>query len=72
MASYTPPTSFKDVPFEQVRPFVAVRALCTLVAVTRSGLVNAHVPVLLTADAQGIWRNPPPLSMASMAPSAPS
>jgi transcriptional regulator len=53
MASYTPPTSFKDVPFELVRPFVAVRALCTLVAVTRSGLVNAHVPVLLTADAEG-------------------
>jgi transcriptional regulator len=53
MSKYTPPTSFADVPFELVRPFVAVRALCTLIAVTPSGLVNAHVPVLLTKDADG-------------------
>jgi transcriptional regulator len=53
MSRYTPPTSFADVPFEMVRPFVAVRALCTLVAVTPSGLVNAHVPVLLTTDSDG-------------------
>jgi transcriptional regulator len=50
MLSYTPPTSFKDVPFALVRPFVAARALCTLVAVTPGGLVNAHVPVLLAGD----------------------
>lgn len=50
MLAYTPPTSFKDVPFESVRPFVAARALCTLVAVTPGGLVNAHVPVLLSDD----------------------
>ncbi len=50
MLSYTPPTSFKDVPFDDVRPFVAARALCTLVAVTSAGLVNAHVPVLLAQD----------------------
>jgi transcriptional regulator len=53
MAPYTPPTSFADVPFELVRPFVAVRALCTLIAATPQGLVNAHVPVLLTMDANG-------------------
>jgi transcriptional regulator len=53
MAKYTPPTSFNDVEFEEVRSFVAARALCTLVAVSRNGLVNAHVPVVLTADAEG-------------------
>ncbi len=53
MSKYTPPTSFADVPFALVRPFVSVRALCTLIAVTPSGLVNAHVPVLLTEDAEG-------------------
>jgi transcriptional regulator len=53
MAAYTPPTSFADVPFETVRSFVKVRALCTLVAVSSRGLVNAHVPVLLTEDEQG-------------------
>jgi predicted FMN-binding regulatory protein PaiB len=47
MTSYTPPTSFQDVPFTLVRPFVAARALCTLVAMAPSGLVSAHVPVLL-------------------------
>jgi transcriptional regulator len=36
-----------------VKPFVQARALCTLVAVTLDGLVNAHVPVLLTQDADG-------------------
>jgi len=53
MQAYTPPTSFKDIPFTLVRPFVAARALCTLVAVAPGGLVNAHVPVLLTEDAGG-------------------
>jgi transcriptional regulator len=53
MAAYTPPTSFADVPFESVRFFVAARALCTLVAISSRGLVNAHVPVLLTEDAEG-------------------
>ncbi len=53
MSKYTPPTSFADVPFALVHPFVSVRALCTLIAVTPSGLVNAHVPVLLTEDAEG-------------------
>jgi transcriptional regulator len=53
MMVYTPPTSFKDVPFTLVRPFVAVRALCTLVAVTPGGLVNAHVPVLVAEDGDG-------------------
>jgi transcriptional regulator len=53
MAAYTPPTSFQEIPFTLVRPFVAARALCTLVAVTPAGLVNAHVPVLLTQDADG-------------------
>lgn len=47
---YAPPTSFKDVPFELVRPFVAARALCTLVAVGPGGLINAHAPVALAAD----------------------
>ena len=50
MLVYTPPTSFKDVPLESVRPFVAARALCTVVAVTPGGLVNAHVPVLLSEE----------------------
>jgi len=50
MLVYTPPTSFKDVPFALVRAFVAPRALCTLVAVTPGGLVNAHVPVLLAGE----------------------
>jgi transcriptional regulator len=53
MLSYTPPTSFKDVPFTLVRPFVAARALCTLIAVTPGCLVNAHVPVLLAEDEDG-------------------
>jgi transcriptional regulator len=53
MLSYTPPTSFKDVPFTLVRPFVAARALCTLIAITPGGLVNAHVPVLLAEDEDG-------------------
>ncbi len=53
MSKYTPPTSFADVPFDLVRPFVSARALCTLVAITKNGLVNAHVPVLLTQDADG-------------------
>jgi predicted FMN-binding regulatory protein PaiB len=53
MMTYTPPTSFKDMPFALVRPFVAARALCTLVAVSPGGLINAHVPVLLTDDEAG-------------------
>ena len=53
MASYTPPTSFADIAFEHVRPFVAARALCTLVAVSPQGLINAHVPVVLTEDHEG-------------------
>ncbi|MGL4241302.1 MAG: FMN-binding negative transcriptional regulator, partial [Beijerinckiaceae bacterium] len=53
MTSYTPPTSFQDVPLTLVKPFVAARALCTLVAMVPSGLVSAHVPVLLTEDADG-------------------
>jgi predicted FMN-binding regulatory protein PaiB len=53
MSKYTPPTSFADVDFEHVRPFVAVRALCTLVAVTPGGLINAHAPVLLEEDGAG-------------------
>jgi transcriptional regulator len=53
MASYTPPTSFQDVPFASARPFVAARALCTLIAMTPAGLISAHVPVLLTEDADG-------------------
>jgi transcriptional regulator len=53
MQSYTPPTSFQDVPLTLVSPFVAARALCTLVAMAPSGLVSAHVPVLLTEDADG-------------------
>jgi transcriptional regulator len=53
MTSYTPPTSFQDVPLTLVRPFVAARALCTLVAMAPSGLVSAHVPVLLAEDAEG-------------------
>jgi transcriptional regulator len=53
MAAYTPPTSFQDVPFTLARSFVAARALCTLVAVTPLGLINAHVPVLLTEDSDG-------------------
>lgn len=54
MTSYTPPTSFQDAPLEMVRPFVAARALCTLVAMAPSGLVSAHVPVLLAEDAEGL------------------
>jgi transcriptional regulator len=54
MASYTPPTSFNDVPFTLVRPFVASRALCTLVAVAPGGLLTAHVPVLLTEGPDGV------------------
>jgi predicted FMN-binding regulatory protein PaiB len=50
MLAYTPPTSFKDMPFTLIRPFVAARALCTLVAVAPEGLVNAHVPVALAGD----------------------
>jgi transcriptional regulator len=53
MTSYTPPTSFQDVPLTLVQPFVAARALCTLVAMSSAGLISAHVPVLLTEDAQG-------------------
>jgi len=52
MLVYTPPTSFKDVPFDDVRSFVAARALCTLVAATPAGLINAHVPVLLAGGAE--------------------
>jgi transcriptional regulator len=53
MTTYTPPTSFQDAPLALVRPFVSVRALCTLVAMAPSGLASAHVPVLLTDDAEG-------------------
>jgi transcriptional regulator len=53
MASYTPPTSFLDVPFTLVRPFIAARALCTLVAMAPGGLLSAHVPVLLAEDGDG-------------------
>jgi transcriptional regulator len=53
MVSYTPPTSFQDTPFTLVRPFVEARALCTLVALAPGGLITAHVPVLLSADAEG-------------------
>lgn len=53
MTTYTPPTSFQDVPFTLVRPFVAARALCTLVAIAPSGLISAHVPVLLAEDDDG-------------------
>lgn len=53
MVSYTPPTSFQDTPFTLVQPFVAARALCTLVAMAPGGLITAHVPVLLTTDGEG-------------------
>jgi transcriptional regulator len=53
MTSYTPPTSFQDAPFTLVRPFVAARALCTLVAMAPGGLLSAHVPVLLAEDDDG-------------------
>jgi transcriptional regulator len=53
MTSYTPPTSFQDVPFTLARPFVAARALCTLVAMAPGGLLSAHVPVLLAEDDGG-------------------
>ncbi len=53
MTTYTPPTSFQDAPLTLVRPFVSARALCTLVALAPAGLVSAHVPVLLTDDAEG-------------------
>jgi transcriptional regulator len=54
MASYTPPTSFKDIEFDDARAFVAARALCTIVAVGPAGLINCHAPVVLTADAAGV------------------
>ncbi|MGL5114543.1 MAG: FMN-binding negative transcriptional regulator [Beijerinckiaceae bacterium] len=53
MSKYTPPTSFADVSFDLVRDFVAARALCTLVAVTPVGLINAHAPILLAQDGEG-------------------
>lgn len=55
MTSYTPPTSFIDVPFDDIRGFVAARALCTLVALTPAGLASVHAPVLLAEDAAGSW-----------------
>ncbi len=54
MTSYTPPTSFQDTPLALVKPFVAARALCTLVAMAPAGLVSAHVPVLLAEDEFGL------------------
>lgn len=53
MTSYTPPTSFQDTPLTLVRPFIAARALCTLVAMSPAGLISAHVPVLLAEDDNG-------------------
>jgi transcriptional regulator len=53
MTSYTPPTSFLEIPLDDVRAFVAARALCTLVAMSPSGLISAHVPVLLAENADG-------------------
>ena len=50
---YTPPTSFRESSIEAVADFLAKRVLCTVIAMTPSGLHGSHLPVALKRHADG-------------------